>query len=75
MIKTFIREIDKQIASNQELYDQTNLEIFKERIQKLASLKGEILTSMQDRESISHYLISVFKIKKEFLQAALKSNL
>jgi len=55
MIKTFIHEIDKQISSNQELYDQTNFQIFKERIQKLESLKSEILTLMQDREYTSHY--------------------
>jgi len=55
MIKTFIHEIDKQITFNHELYHQTNFEIFKERLQKLKSLKNEILTSMQDHESISDY--------------------
>ena len=48
MIKTFIPEIEKQIASNQELYKQTNFEIFKERMQKLESLKGEILTQYEN---------------------------
>jgi len=75
MIKTFIHEIDKQIASNQELYDQTNLEIFEERIQKLESLKSEFLTCMQDREYSANYLISFLNIRKNFLQPALKSNL
>lgn len=54
MIKTFIHEIDKQISSNQELYEQTNFEIFKERLQKLESLKSEILILIQDREYTSH---------------------
>ena len=64
MIKTFIHEIDKQISSNQELYDQTNFEIFKERLQKLESLKSEILTLMQDREYTSHYPIFFSKLGK-----------
>ena len=55
MIQTFIHEIDKQISSNQELYDQTNFKIFKERLQKLESLKSEILTVLQDREYSSGY--------------------
>lgn len=50
MIKTFIHEIEKQISSNQDLFDQTNIEIFKERLQKLVTLKSEILTGMQDHE-------------------------
>jgi len=74
MITNFIREIDKQIISNQELYNQTNLEIFKERLEKLESLKSEILTGMQDRESISHNLISIFKIRKSLIQPVFKSN-
>ncbi len=43
MIKSFIHEIDKQIASNMELYIQTKIEIFKERLKKLESQKSEIL--------------------------------
>ena len=49
-MKTFLHEIDKQIAFNQELYNQTNFEIFKERLQKLKSLKSEILTKEEDHE-------------------------
>jgi len=64
MIKTFIHEIDKQISTNQELYVQTNFEIFKERLQKLESLKGEILTLMQDREYTSHYPTFFSKLGK-----------
>ena len=48
MIKSFIHEFDKQIASNMELYNQTHFEIFRERIQKLRALKKEILAEMQD---------------------------
>ncbi|MFX1281898.1 MAG: hypothetical protein ACFFA3_21295 [Promethearchaeota archaeon] len=44
MIQTFIHELEKQISSNQELYEQTNLKIFKERSQKLETLMSEILT-------------------------------
>ena len=50
MIKTFIHEIEKQISSNQDLFDRTNIEIFKKRLHKLVTLKSEILTAMQDRE-------------------------
>lgn len=46
MIKTFIHEIDKQIASNRDLYEKTKIEIFKQRIQKLEVQKSEILKNM-----------------------------
>ena len=71
MIKSFIHELDKQIASNQELYDQTQFEIFKERLLKLESLKSEILTALQDREYISQNLISSLKTRKNFFQHSL----
>jgi len=54
-------------SSNQELYDQTNFKIFKERLQKLESLKSEILTVIEDCEHPSDYPISFFKIRKDFI--------
>jgi hypothetical protein len=61
MIKSFIHEIDKQIASNKELYSQTEFKIFKERLDKLRALKNEILTKMQDSESSPVKFISTSK--------------
>jgi hypothetical protein len=46
MIKTFIYEIDKQIAFNRELYNQTKFEIFKQRIKNLEIKKKEIIKSL-----------------------------
>ncbi len=62
MIKSFIHEIDKQIASNLELFNQTQFEIFRERLKKLRALKKEILTVMQDCESSPVKFISSSKI-------------
>ena len=39
MIESLIHEIDKQIASNTELYNQTKFEIFKKKIIKAKSSK------------------------------------
>ena len=61
MIKSFIHEIDKQIASNMELYNQTQFEIFRERLHKLRALKKEILIVMQDCESSPVKFISSSK--------------
>ena len=44
MNNNFIHELEKQIRSNQVLYNHTHIEIFKERFQKLESLMDEILT-------------------------------
>ncbi|UCC20891.1 MAG: hypothetical protein JSV62_06325 [Promethearchaeota archaeon] len=49
MIKSFIHEIDKQIASNMELYKQTKFEIFRKRLEELKALKNEILATMQNQ--------------------------
>jgi len=46
MIKTVIHEIDKQIASNRDLYEKTKIEIFKQRIQQLEAQKSEFLKNM-----------------------------
>ncbi len=54
MIKAFIYEIDKQIAINRELYYQTKMEIFKQRIQNLESKKNEILNCVQSKSHISY---------------------
>ena len=59
MIKSFIHEIDKQIASTMELYKQTHFEIFRERLQKLRSLKKEILTEMKDSETTPVKFVSL----------------
>lgn len=61
MIKSFIHEIDKQIASTMELYKQTHFEIFIERLQKLRLLKKEILAEMKDSESSPVKFISLSK--------------
>ena len=54
MIKAFICEIDKQIAINKELFNQTKMVIFKQRIQNLESKKNEILSCVQTKSHISH---------------------
>jgi len=53
MIKTFIHEIDKQITSNSELFNQTRLEIFKKRIQMLEAKKSEIINLIQSHNQNS----------------------
>ncbi len=47
MIKTFIHEIDRQIVSTRDLYNETKYEIFKKRIQKLEAQKREILIALR----------------------------
>jgi hypothetical protein len=47
MIKTFVHEIDKQIASNRELYEKTKMDIFKQRILKLEAQKSDILKNLK----------------------------
>ncbi len=54
MIKTFIHEIDKQIASNRELYEKTKIDIFKQRILKLEAQKSDLLKNL--KEIISNYV-------------------
>ena len=44
MINTFIHELEKQIHSNQVLYNRTHVEIFKERAEKLKSLMSEVMS-------------------------------
>jgi iron-sulfur cluster repair protein YtfE (RIC family) len=61
MIKSFICEIDKQISSNIELYNQTHFDVFRERFQKLIALKKKILAVMQDCESSPVNFISSSK--------------
>ena len=61
MIKSFIHVIDKQIASNMELYNQTHFEIFRERLHKLKALKKQILAEMQESESSPVKFISLSK--------------
>ena len=51
MIKSFIREIDKQITTNIKLYNQTHFDVYRERLQKLNALKKKILAVIQDCES------------------------
>ncbi|MFX1390013.1 MAG: hypothetical protein ACFE9Z_08130 [Promethearchaeota archaeon] len=46
MIEAFLHEINKQIASNIELFKQTKLEIFKQRIESLEAKKREIMKSI-----------------------------
>ena len=53
MIKTFIHEIDKQIASNRELFEKTKIEIFNQRIQELEAQKSDLLKNL--KEIISNY--------------------
>jgi len=53
MIESFIHEIDKQISSNRELYNQTKYKIFYEQLQKLESLKTEILKNIQNFQHTS----------------------
>lgn len=53
MIETFVYEIDKQIASSRELFEQTKFEIFKNRIQKLEAQKRKILFSLNEATSES----------------------
>ena len=51
MINAFIHELEKQIHSNQVLYNHTHFEIFKERFQKLESLKDEFLTQYSNNNN------------------------
>lgn len=51
MINAFIHELEKQIHSNQVLYNYTHIEIFKERFQKLESLKDEFLTQYSNNNN------------------------
>ena len=86
MIKVFIHEIEKQIASNRTLYNQTNFEIFNERLQKLESLMDEIITQYTAKliyyvyvdsyieASLTHKTVSEYKVK-ERIDAALHQYL
>lgn len=63
MIEVFISEIEKQIASNQTLYNHTNSEIFKERLQKLESLMGEILIQYANSNNME-FIFLTFNLRE-----------
>lgn len=59
MINSFIHELEKQIHSNQVLYNHTHIKVFKERFQELESLMDEILTQYPNSDDTEFIFLTL----------------